>query len=184
MKSRKTKKKLIAVSMAAAILLPLPLASVHAASPSTTAKNEAMLVKIHLKNRADLDKLLSYGMDLTENLDQHAGQGMEADAILTKEEMEILQLRGYKTDVISTQHEIQTLRQERQFTVQQEKTWQQPRTRLPFYEPTILQARAANSCMSRRRRMQALSTQPYLPQHGTKERIQHLDQVEQQRLNE
>ncbi|SDM44816.1 Chitobiase/beta-hexosaminidase C-terminal domain-containing protein [Fictibacillus solisalsi] len=121
MKSRKTKKKLMAVSMAAAIFLPLPLDSGHAASPSATAKNEAMLVKIHLKNRADLDKLLSYGIDLTENLDQHAGQGMEADAILTKEEMEILQLRGYKTDVISTQHEIETLRQERQFTVQQEK---------------------------------------------------------------
>lgn len=65
----------------------------------------ANLVKLHIANRAGLEKLVEWGIDLAEHIHEHDGEGFEIDALVTDEELRFLEEQGVLENVVYTKQD-------------------------------------------------------------------------------
>ncbi len=81
-------------------------------------EEKAALVSIHVPNQAELDKLVASGIDLTEHLHRHKDGSIEADAIVTPSEIQMLRLQGIELETVYTKKDAQLRITKRQKKVQ------------------------------------------------------------------
>ncbi|MFC0522692.1 cell wall-binding repeat-containing protein [Pontibacillus salicampi] len=112
---------LIFVLMLAA-LFPYGPSSKLTASTTKSEKiveEKADLVRIHLEDRDELDKLIATGADVMEHLHEH-GDGYEMDVLVTPSQLKDLQEQGFETTTVTTKEEINKIKKEREQAAEKE----------------------------------------------------------------